>query len=314
VVRNNATTLLRTIDSVQGQTYPNVEHIVVDGASTDGTLDNIRQRDDQIDYFVSEPDAGLYDAINKAVPLARGQLICVVNSDDWLEPDAAEIAVQRLADHRSNQLLLTAAQVRTEDGGVEWYPDFVHPGSYFKCANVCHNGIYATRSAYEKSGPYDAAYRIAADFKWIMTCLDAGAAFTYTREVTVNYSLGGLSGDGRQQSLECMQVVRDRFPTLTEAEICGLHDCFFAFRAIDDLPDRPADRTAFLRGLFARNSFAPDVLQALAWACLGKLEYPSSPAEPASAPDPKFSDWVRGVLRTRPLGYRIAARIYSAIS
>lgn len=96
VVRNNAATLARTIESVQSQTYFNVEHIVLDGASTDGTLDVIRKYGERIDYFASEPDGGLYEAVNKAVPLARGQLICILNSDDWLEPQAAEIAVERM--------------------------------------------------------------------------------------------------------------------------------------------------------------------------------------------------------------------------
>ena len=116
MVRNNTTTLARTIESVQQQTYGNVEHIVLDGASTDGTLDLIRQYADRLDYFVSEPDAGLYDAINKAVPLARGQLICILNSDDWLEPHAAEIAVHRHARRGGGpSLLADDALVRNGD-------------------------------------------------------------------------------------------------------------------------------------------------------------------------------------------------------
>ncbi|RWM31968.1 glycosyltransferase [Mesorhizobium sp.] len=318
VVRNNTTTLARTIESVQRQTYPNVEHIVLDGASTDGTLDLIRQYADRIDYFVSEPDKGLYDAVNKAVPLARGQLICILNSDDWLEPDAAEIAVHRVADFDGASLLLTAAQVRSGDVDTAWYPAFVHPGCYFKCANDCHNGIYATRAAYERSGPYDTSYKIAADFKWIMTCLDVNAAFTYTREITVNYSLGGVSSNALQHGVECMRVVRDRFPTLTQAEISGLYDCFFVFSNSHDLPDRPVNRTAFLRDLFARHSSNPDLLQALSWVCLEKLEYPSPHVSQQiiglqSYAALNLKDWVKSALRTHPLAYRIAARVYASV-
>jgi glycosyltransferase involved in cell wall biosynthesis len=222
VVRNNAATLSRTIESVQRQTYPNVEHVVLDGASSDGTLDLIRRYADKIDYYASEPDKGLYDAVNKAIPLARGQLICILNSDDWLTPDAAEIAVHRMGDCTGSAILLTAANVVQEDKVVqEWYPAFVHPGCYFTCANDCHNGIYATRAAYENSGPYDDSYKIVADFKWIMACLEADATFIYTREVTVNYSLGGTSGDVRQHSIECMRVVSERFSSLTPTDITG---------------------------------------------------------------------------------------------
>ena len=155
VARNNTATLARTIESVHRQTYPNVEHIILDDASTDGTLDLIRHYADCIDYFASEPHKGLYDAVNKAVPLAKGQLICILNSNDWLEPTAAEIAAHRMAGFDGAGTLLTGAQIQAPPGGVERYPDFVHPGSYFKCASDCHNGIYATPAAYDFSGPYD---------------------------------------------------------------------------------------------------------------------------------------------------------------
>lgn len=322
VVRNNPATLARTIESVQDQTYPNVEHIVLDGASTDGTLDVIRQHADRLDYFASEPDRGLYDAVNKAIPLARGQLICVLNSDDWLEPHAAEIAVHRMAQVKGAALLLTAAKVQSADVDAEWYPAFVHPGCYFKCANDCHNGIYATRPAYEKSGPYDSSYKIAADFKWIMTCLEAGAEFIYTREVTVNYSLGGVSSDGEGHSLESMRIVRERFPTLTQSDVEGLYDCFFLFQNVLVLSSRPANRTEFLRDLFIKHASQPDFLQALAWASIEKVEYaqPSVGRIPAGAgkvaavgASTGLKNWIKDRLRTHPLAYKAARGASSLI-
>jgi glycosyltransferase involved in cell wall biosynthesis len=315
-VRNNTATLARTIESVQRQTYPNVEHIILDGASTDGTLDLIRKYSDRIDYFASEPDKGLYDAVNKAVPLAKGQLICILNSDDWLEPTAAEIAAHRMAGFDGAGLLLTGAQVQTTTGDVEWYPDFVHPGSYFKCANVCHNGIYATRAAFDISGPYDSSYKIAADFKWIVTSLDAGATFVYTREMTVNYSLGGVSGDGRHHSIECMRVVQERFPSLSEEEVFGLYHCFFVLQGNYEVVNPPANRTVFLRKLFANHSSDPDFLQALAWASLEKLEYPLAVPQAYGARAALLL-LVR-ILKERikvalHVAYRMAARAYSEV-
>ena len=276
VVRNNAAMLARTIESVQSQTYPNVEHVLLDGASTDGTLDVIRRYADKIDYYASEPDKGLYDAVNKAVPLARGQLICILNSDDWLEPLAAEIAVRRMGNCAGSAILLTAANVVQGCEVIqEWYPAFVHPGCYFMCANDCHNGIYATRAAYESSGPYDDAYKIVADFKWIMTCLEAGVSFAYTREVTVNYSLGGTSGDVYRHSIECRKVVGERFPFLSQADIAGLYHCFFLFAGAANLPDSPASRTDFLRDVYARQSTDLDFLRAFGWASIEKLRHPA---------------------------------------
>lgn len=325
VVRNNTDTLARTIESVQQQTYGNVEHIVVDGASTDGTLELIQRYGERLDYYVSEPDNGLYEAINKAISLTRGQLICVLNSDDWLEPHAAEIAVYRMRNMCDGPaLLLTTALVR--DGAVihEWHPAFVHPGSYFTCANDCHNGIYATRAAYERSGPYDCSYKIAADFKWIMTCLESGTRFVYTREPTVNYSLGGTSGDIRKHSIECMRVVSDRFDFLSPVEVSGLYHSFFvlagAFAA--EQGGRPSNHTLFLRRVFAAHESKSDFLSALGWASMATLEHPvdvavaSQPAAAEAAPSPaptfkrSVKELAKSLLYKHPGLYGAAARGY----
>jgi glycosyltransferase involved in cell wall biosynthesis len=321
VVRNNNATLSRTIESVQRQTYGNVEHIVLDGASTDGTLDVILRYADRLDYYVSEPDAGLYDAVNKAVPLARGQLICILNSDDWLEPHAAEIAVRRMHGICNEAaLLVTSALVREGDVLHEWQPAFVHPGSYFICANDCHNGIYATRAAYERSGPYDSSYKIAADFKWIMTCLESGSKFVYTKEPTVNYSLGGTSSDQRQHSVECMRVVSERFGFLSPVEVSGLYHSFFVFTGAFSAEQggRPSNHTQFLRRVFAAHEGEPDFLSALGWASMATLQHPVDAAAPqpaAAAPVvPTFKrsvkELVKSILYKHPGLYGAAARGY----
>jgi glycosyltransferase involved in cell wall biosynthesis len=320
VVRNNEKTLARTIHSVQQQSYDNVEHIILDGASTDGTLDIIRGFADRIDYFASEPDRGLYDAINKAIPLARGDLICVLNSDDWLQPDSAAIAAKLLGHGKYNGLLLTAANV-VQDGTLVhyWKPAFVHPGTYFICADVCHNGIYATRKAYENSGPYDSTYKVAADFKWVMQCLDSGSIFRYTPEVAVNYSLGGTSSNVAQHAQDCLRVVRERFSFLETKELNGLYHCFHAFaslRGIADI-DVPESYTEFVKRLFAKYAAKPDFLQALAWAGMINMEHRlekregSNVAPPSTSPPQSgLKQKIKSVLSSHPKTYRVAALVY----
>lgn len=277
VVRNNVRCLPRAIHSVCQQSYPNVEHIVVDGASTDGTLDIIK-KSDSIDYYVSEPDKGLYDAINKAVPLARGELICILNSDDWLEPTAAEIAVRVLTGVQGKALLASGAIVHYPHGKKSiWTPSLVHPGSYFTCANDCHNAIYATKEVYEATGPYDSSYKIAADFKWIMKCSEVGSKFYYTKETSINYSIGGVSSDARLHSLECIQVVLEKFPFLSEEEAQGLYWCFFCF--INTSGPKmvfPAldDHTGFLKDIICKHSDKQDFIQAIAWASINIFNHP----------------------------------------
>lgn len=319
VVRNNKATLGRTIQSVQRQTYDNVEHIVLDGASTDGTVDLIQSLAQQIDYFASEPDRGLYDALNKAIELARGQLICVLNSDDWLEPEAAEIAARRLMGRRDPLVILSGAAVESDGRVIEWYPALLHPGCYFACANDCHNAAYATPAAYEKTGAYDTSYKIAADFKWLMACVDQGVPAVYTREITVNYSLGGTSGDVRAHSLECCRVVAERFPALSTEEVHGLYHCFFAL-GVDKpslVPHVPADAQVFLKQVAARHAQDAQFMNALAWAMLHAAKPAAAAAGDAqplpSAPGVRAASrqWVRAVLHRYPRLATAANRVRS---
>lgn len=322
VVRNNAATLHRAIESVQSQTYSAVEHVVLDGASTDQTLDVIRRDADRLDYFASEPDHGLYDALNKAIPLARGDLICVLNSDDWLEPTAAETAVRVVNVVTAPSIVLTGAYARQgEDGDeeppvvIEWYPAVVHAGSYFTCADDCHNGIYATRSAYERSGPYDTSYEIAADFKWLMSCFEAGVDFIYSRDITVNYVLGGASSDAEKHGTECVRVIRERFPSLSPDEAGALYHSFFAFPTFPSVPGRPTNRVDFLRGLLTRHSGLLELSAAVGWALLADTDRPrDSIGEPADAPpvDCTDTDESEPSVRARSRAHRIARRLYAS--
>jgi len=317
VVRDNVSTIARAIESVQRQTYPNVEHIVLDGASTDGTVAVLEDHAGLIDYFASEPDRGLYDALNKAVPLARGDVICVLNSDDWLEPDAAETAVRRLDRPDRAALLLTGANARgAQDDAVgqspiRWYPPLVHPGCHFACALDCHNGIYATRAAYAHSGPYDSSYEIAADFKWIMTCLDRGIDFVYTGEITTNYVFGGVSADAHKHGSECFRAICERFPSLSQQEAGGLYHSFFLLPTSSTVPGKPENQTEFLRELLLRHSDDLELAEAVAWALLLRPDHRTLETVPRAADGRSnvVAAAARRTLRRSPALHRIARRL-----
>ena len=93
VVRNARKTIEQTINSVLSQTYKNIEYIIIDGASTDGTQEVIKKYENQLTYSVSEVDQGLYDAMNKGIQHARGDIIGIINSDDWYECNAIQKVV-----------------------------------------------------------------------------------------------------------------------------------------------------------------------------------------------------------------------------
>ena len=94
VVYNGEKYLQQTIDSVVNQSYRNIEFIIIDGGSTDGTLDIIKANEESVSKWISEPDEGLYDAMNKGIRLSRGEIIGMINSDDWYELDAVKIMVE----------------------------------------------------------------------------------------------------------------------------------------------------------------------------------------------------------------------------
>jgi len=324
IVKNNVGNIERALHSVRAQIYPNVEHIVVDGASTDGTLEAIQRNSDSIDYFLSEPDAGLYDALNKAVQLARGNYICVLNSDDWLSPAAAATAVEALRGAGGAVVLCSAAHVELEGRIIRWEPATVHMGSYFMCANVCHNAVYASREAYEAAGLYDASYKIAGDFDWIMRLVDAAVVFRYTAAETVNYSLGGVSGNYIMHCMECMRVAHRRFGFLTRAEINGLFHSLFVFSSpqYQYEVDKPRDRLEFLRGLsskYAGNDAFSSALQAAAEATLGHslTDESASTVVQRTRPGRRYGEKLRVYgavhLRRFPRVYSTVRRIYRFI-
>jgi hypothetical protein len=262
VVRNAEATLARTLASVRAQRWKAVEHVVVDGLSSDGTLDIIQAHAGQIDYFVSEPDSGLYDALNKALQLARGDLVCVLNADDWLTPDAAEIAALawlkacRGRAHEVPTLILTSAWLHAGRRSKLWVPAELDAGSWLRCPKICHNGVYANRAAAERIGPYDTRLRIVADTQWLCRAFDAGVRIVHSAAPTVHYASGGLSSDLARHVRECALLVSLRFPALDEAEVWTLVHSFYPW------PDNlapfaascPGDLGAALQTLLLRHA------------------------------------------------------------
>ncbi len=167
-VFNGASSLARCVDSILGQNYPNIEHIVLDGGSTDGTLEVLRRCEDRIALWKSERDAGVYDAWNKGLSLARGEWISFLGSDDEYLPGAIasymELARQRPeADYLSARVrrLHPSGHAVMMGGPWEW-PRFRH--------HMCsaHVGSMHRRRLFEAYGRFDSSYRIAGDYEFLL--------------------------------------------------------------------------------------------------------------------------------------------------
>ncbi len=197
-VFNNRKTVGAAIDSVLSQTDVEVELIVIDGGSTDGTLDVLRTYDDRLGVLVSEPDRGMYDALNKGIQLATGDVVGFLHSDDLY---AHERVLARIA----------AAFAAPEVGAV--YGDLLYvsknaPGvvvRYWRAGEFSqrrlgygwmppHPTFYVRRSVYQRLGAFDLRYRIAADYDTMLRFLGKGLVCAeYIPEVMVKMRLGGAS-------------------------------------------------------------------------------------------------------------------------
>ena len=264
VVYNNAATLQRCIDSVVVQQGIAVEYIVIDGGSTDGTIDVIRANADHIDYAVSEPDRGIYDAMNKGISLAQGDYIALINSDDWLEPDGLKISVDNMLANNA-EVSIGFANVWDKHG------DFSH---VWKIGNFdariltsgmsfCHQALIASRKAYETVGPFDATIRISADYKWIKKLYVSWLKTVFTEVPVANFSFDGVAANNRPiWKKECKDLLTQQFPFLAPEDVSAFLE--YVYR------DAPLDQDA-IANLVMSAGDSPLLLQSLALVVLDRL-------------------------------------------
>ena len=181
---NSSGTISHTIRSVLQQSYPNIEYIIIDGGSTDGTVDIVNSYGTSISKFVSEPDNGMYDAINKGIKLATGDVIGTLNSDDFF---CNNTVVQKIADafnEESTDAVLGDVQfVDTKDNTriFRYYSSKrFHPGKFKYGFMPAHPGFYVRRNFFETLGYYKTDYKIAADYELLIR-------FLYTHKIRYRY-------------------------------------------------------------------------------------------------------------------------------
>ena len=192
VVFNGRSYLEGCLESVLHQDYPNLEHIVVDGGSADGTLDILHRYEDRIAFWKSEPDHGIYDAWNKGLREARGEWICFLGVDDEFLPGAVSAYMTLAnrhpeADYLSSQVrwVHPSGYERTIGGPWTW-----QQFSRYMC--TAHVGSMHRRRLYDRLGSYDTSYRIVADYELLLRARE-GLNAAYTPVTTVMMRAGGIS-------------------------------------------------------------------------------------------------------------------------
>ena len=208
VVRNGAAHLEQTILSVLGQSYDNVEYLVVDGGSTDGTVDILRRYQDRLDYWVSEPDHGIYDAMNKGLQLAGGELIGLLNADDFYQPGALEMVAQAYCSEGTHGIYYGDNIVLQEDLALIYRSHATL--RYWLGMPMCHQAMFVHQDLYERLGGYNTRYRFAADYEFLLRAIAANVAFVHVQGYLVSYRNTGLTSVHYASSLgEAKRINRE---------------------------------------------------------------------------------------------------------
>jgi glycosyltransferase involved in cell wall biosynthesis len=189
VVYNSESTLEQTMLSVINQTYRNVEYIVIDGGSTDGTVDIIKKYEDKLAYWVSEPDKGIYDAMNKGIEKAQGELIGIINSDDWYELEAIDNIVSNYFD--SHTIIYGLMKIIYPNG--EYYINTVSCGMIKQGFMLPHPTCFVPKILYVNMGVFDTKYKSCADFDFIFRMKSNNVNFLLVERIIANYRFGGFS-------------------------------------------------------------------------------------------------------------------------
>jgi len=192
---NAAKTIEHTLQSVLDQTYPNYEYWVIDAASQDGTLEIVKRFQPLFKgrmLYQSAPDRGIYDGFNKGVNQCGGDLIGILNADDWYEPDALERVVQAYQTHPEAGVFYGISRFFSEGGKQELVVNRHHHSQLFQ-GMTGHAGVFITKDAYRQYGPYSLEYRIAADYELMLRLWRDGITFVGVDHILVNSCLGGAS-------------------------------------------------------------------------------------------------------------------------
>jgi glycosyltransferase involved in cell wall biosynthesis len=231
--------LERTLKSVILQTYTNKEYIIIDGNSTDGTLAIIKRNAHYLDYWISEPDKGLYDAMNKGLAQATGDYVVFMNAGDTFYEDTTlekVFALNADADVYYGDAMIIAENSLQPLGlrsqiTPHCLPERLSWKDLRKGLVVCHQAFIVKKSICE---PYDLTYTLSADIDWVIRVLKKATKVVNTQEIIATYLLGGLTTQKRNISLqERYQILQKHFgflPNLFNHTQIAFRGLLFALR------------------------------------------------------------------------------------
>lgn len=218
---NSGATLCDTMESVLRQTYRDIEYLVIDGASKDNTLDIVRNYEPMFNgklKYISEPDKGIYDAMNKGIRMATGDVVGILNSDDFYTTDTVlEQVAQAMAQTDTDAVYGDVHYVEDKDlsRSVRYYSSRYFKRNLMRFGFMpAHPSFYCRRKVYERYGAFDISYKIAADFENLLRLIFVNKIRTeYIPADFVTMRMGGASSSGLKSH---RQIMKDHLRALKQ--------------------------------------------------------------------------------------------------
>jgi glycosyltransferase involved in cell wall biosynthesis len=208
VVYNGVSTLEQTIFSVINQTYKNIEYIIIDGGSTDGTIDIIKKYEKHLAYWVSEPDNGIADAFNKGIKKAAGDLIGLINSDDYLFLDALSIVSKYYVKNR-NQIISGALRLENPKRCDKiWQSTLKNIDIEM---TIAHPATFVPKQFYELYGGFDIAYKVSMDYDFIYKMISNNVDFNIIPDILITMRSGGMSARNSKIGLKENYLIQQKY-------------------------------------------------------------------------------------------------------
>jgi len=215
------------MQSVLSQDFPGIEYVIVDGGSTDGTLDILRAHQDRIGLWVSAADGGISDAFNKGIALSRGDIIGLLNSDDWYEPGAVRAVV---AEMQRTGADIACGRLQHWDGDRRTYQASSDPAQLARGMTVGHPTVFVRHASYRRFGPFRLDFRLAMDYEWLLRAKLAGASFVVVDRCLAHMQGGGV-GDKRWRNSQ-REVAGARALHVRGADNALAYNVFIARRIV----------------------------------------------------------------------------------
>lgn len=193
---NAVKTIEETINSVLNQSYSNIEYIIIDGGSRDGTVDIIKKYQDKINVWISEPDKGIYDAMNKGIKLAKGDWIGIINSDDCYCIDAFDTILNTISKNQNAELIFGDLNIIDKNSKfINKLEPILQLDHIKHTMSIFHPTVFIKKEIYQSFGMFNLKYKLSADWDLLKRFYLNGVKFNYVNKSIASFRKGG-AGSG----------------------------------------------------------------------------------------------------------------------